>query len=187
MRSAADLTLYGPTHSAAIAAWARICVLDAAEPDADSRPRTLGGQRAQGALRGSKAGGAQDASATSRAWARAALVVAVLGRHDDVGHYRPSRLGRDPEHALRVVHPGLHIAVGALPGHTARAVRGAGKAGVGALRRASLRRIRPPLRGTHALHRDGGQALGHEEALRGGRMRAVHAGLLALGHGAGAG
>ena len=56
MRSEADLTPYVPAQSAPLAAWMRIGVLAAAEPEDDSRPRPLGGAGGAGRAAGRPSG-----------------------------------------------------------------------------------------------------------------------------------
>ena len=56
MRSEADLTLYVLAQRAAIAAWTRLCVLDAAAPEDDRRPRPLGGSVGSGRAAGRQSG-----------------------------------------------------------------------------------------------------------------------------------
>ena len=56
MRSEADLTPYVPTQRAAIVAWTKLCVLDAAASEDDRRPRPLGGSVGSGRAAGRQSG-----------------------------------------------------------------------------------------------------------------------------------
>jgi hypothetical protein len=83
----------------------------------------------------------------------------VIFRQDDIVQHRPYVLVIDPEQNLCLGHARLDIKVIAMEGHTAIAVGGAGKEGMGEFLRERLWRIGPALRRAQDLARDGRQAL----------------------------